>query len=84
MKNTTMAVRPLDPMERGINRIETPSGYMQPMVTVSESGLYKLIMRSDKPQAKAFQDWVAKEVLPSIRKTGSYVTGQPASLEATA
>lgn len=43
---------------------------------ISESGLYKLIMRSDKPQAKAFQDWVTKEVLPSIRKTGSYVTGQ--------
>ena len=33
---------------------------------ISESGLYKLIMRSDKPQAKAFQDWVTKEVLPSI------------------
>ncbi|TXH94744.1 MAG: BRO family protein [Pseudomonas sp.] len=37
---------------------------------VSESGLYKLAMRSDKPQAKAFQDWVTKEVLPSIQKTG--------------
>jgi len=32
---------------------------------ISESGLYKLIMRSDKPQAKAFQDWVTKEVLPA-------------------
>lgn len=39
---------------------------------ISESGLYKLIMRSDKKQAKVFQDWVTKEVLPSIRKTGSY------------
>ena len=39
---------------------------------ISESGLYKLIMRSDKPQAREFQDWVTKEVLPSIRKTGSY------------
>jgi prophage antirepressor-like protein len=48
---------------------------------ISESGLYKLIMRSDKPQAKAFQDWVTKEVLPSIRKTGSYVTGQPSLQE---
>lgn len=48
---------------------------------VSESGLYKLIMRSDKPQAKAFQDWVTKEVLPSIRKTGSFVTGQPSLVE---
>lgn len=38
------------------------------MVTViSESGLYKLVMRSDKPEAKAFQDWMAREVLPSIR-----------------
>ncbi len=45
------------------------------LILISESGLYKLIMRSDKPQAKAFQDWVTKEVLPSIRKTGSYVTG---------
>lgn len=41
---------------------------------VSEAGLYKLLMRSDKPQAKPFQDWVTKEVLPSIRKTGSYST----------
>ena len=48
---------------------------------ISESGLYKLIMRSDKPQAKAFQDWVTREVLPSIRKTGAYVTGQPSIQE---
>lgn len=39
---------------------------------VSESGLYKLIMRSDKPQARPFQDWVTREVLPSIRKHGAY------------
>lgn len=39
---------------------------------VNESGLYKLILRSDKATAKPFQDWVTKEVLPSIRKTGSY------------
>ena len=39
---------------------------------ISESGLYKLIMRSDKPIAATFQDWVTQEVLPSIRKTGSY------------
>ncbi|QRM18873.1 hypothetical protein GBK02_05440 [Dechloromonas sp. TW-R-39-2] len=46
------------------------------MEIISESDLYKLIMRSDKPQAKAFQDWGANEVLPSIRKTGAYVVGQ--------
>lgn len=50
-------------------------------VVISESGLYKLVMRSDKPQAKAFQDWVTREVLPSIRKTGAYVTGQPSLAE---
>ena len=40
---------------------------------ISESGLYKLVMRSDKPEAKAFQDWVTKDVLPAIRKDGAYV-----------
>lgn len=42
------------------------------MVIVSESGLYKLIMRSDKKEALVFQHWIASEVLPSIRKTGKY------------
>lgn len=37
-------------------------------IIISESGLYKLVMRSDKPEAKAFQDWVTKVVLPAIRK----------------
>ena len=39
---------------------------------INESGLYSLIMKSTKPDAKLFQQWVTKEVLPSIRKTGSY------------
>jgi len=43
---------------------------------ISESGLYKLIMRSDKPDARAFQDWVTREVLPSIRKSGSYALAE--------
>ena len=42
------------------------------LLWVNESGLYRLIMRSDKPNAKPFQKWVTREVLPSIRKTGSY------------
>lgn len=41
---------------------------------VSEPGLYELIFRSDKPDAKLFRDWVFETVLPSIRKTGSYTT----------
>lgn len=43
---------------------------------VAESGLYKLIMRSDKPVAKDFQDWVTREVLPAIRKTGGYLLNE--------
>lgn len=39
---------------------------------ISESGLYNVILRSDKPEAKPFRKWVTAEVLPSIRKTGSY------------
>ncbi len=47
-----------------------------PNVTIiSESGLYKLVMRSNKPEARAFQDWVTREVLPAIRKDGAYVMG---------
>lgn len=46
------------------------------LILISESGLYKLIMRSDKPQARAFQDWVTREVLPRIRKDGAYVMGE--------
>ena len=39
---------------------------------MNESGLHKLAARSDKPQAKLFMDWVTRDVLPSIRKTGTY------------
>ena len=47
------------------------------MTLISESGLYTLIMRSNKPEAKVFRKWVTSEVLPSIRKTGSYSVSQP-------
>ncbi len=50
------------------------------MAVVNEGGLYRLIMRSNLPGADAFQDWVTDEVLPQIRKTGSYnVPGTPGS-----
>lgn len=62
----------LDSDERGIEIIYTPSGD-QEMLVVNESGLYNLIFRSTKPEAKKFRKWVTAEVLPSIRKTGMYV-----------
>ena len=49
-------------------------------VFVNKSGLYSLILKSQKEEAKAFQRWVTKDVIPSIRKTGSYAVApaQPA------
>jgi len=61
----------LKPAEKGDTRIMTPGG-IQTMRTVNESGLYRLIFRSDKPEAERFQSWVFEEVLPQIRKTGTY------------
>jgi anti-repressor protein len=51
-------------------------------VFVTESGLYNVILRSDKPEAKAFKRWVTHEVLPSIRKTGAYIATPKTYLEA--
>ena len=50
---------------------------VQSLTVISEPGLYRLLMRSDKPQAKPFQKWVNAEVLPSIRKTGRYGAFDP-------
>ncbi len=47
-------------------------GRQQETTVINESGLYNVILRSDKPEAKPFRKWVTSEVLPSIRKTGSY------------
>lgn len=49
-------------------------GRMQETSIINESGLYNVILRSDKPEAKPFRKWVTSEVLPSIRKTGGYGT----------
>ncbi len=43
-------------------------------IYINEAGLYSLILRSEKPEAKAFKKWVCSEVLPSIRKSGSYIS----------
>lgn len=61
--------------QKGISSINTPTnGGNQFLVFINEQNLYKVIMRSDKPQAEPFQDWVCGEVLPSIRKHGAYMT----------
>lgn len=61
----------LDADEKGVSLIHTLGGN-QKMTVITESGLYAVILRSDKPQAKGFRKWVTAEVLPTLRKTGSY------------
>ncbi|NBI10263.1 toxin Bro [Colidextribacter sp. OB.20] len=63
----------LDPDEKGRNQIPTPGG-KQDTWFINESGLYNVILRSDKPEAKPFRKWVTGTVLPTIRKTGTYST----------
>lgn len=65
----------LDEDERGSARVDTLGG-AQDMTIINESGLYNVILRSDKPEARPFRKWVTAEVLPSIRKTGGYISGQ--------
>lgn len=73
LSNVTMALRVLDDDEKGLRTIETPGGE-QEVNCVTEPGLYKLVARSRKPEAKRFDRWVRHEVLPTIRKTGAYAS----------
>lgn len=65
------ALERLDEDERGRCIAPTPSGD-QEMIVVSEAGVYRLVFTSRKPVAERFKRWLAHEVIPSIRKTGSY------------
>ena len=69
------AVSRLDADERESVVVDTLGG-KQEVSAVSEPGFYKLVMKSRKPEAKAFQRWVTHEVLPSIRKQGGYMTAR--------
>lgn len=76
---TAKVAERLDADEKGMNQIHTPGG-MQSVTVINESGLYNVILRSDKPEAKPFRKWVTSEVLPAIRKHGAYMT--PETLQA--
>lgn len=71
LTNTAQTISYLDDDEKGITTNDTPGG-KQEMSIISEAGLYSLILRSRKPEAKAFKRWVTHDILPSIRKTGGY------------
>lgn len=70
--------RRLDEDEKGTHSVSTPGGVQQ-MATITESGLYSVILGSKRPEAREFKRWVTGEVLPSIRKRGGYLT--PAAAE---
>lgn len=57
--------------DKGVNEMVTPGG-KQKVVIINESGLYALVFGSKLPNAKKFKHWVTSEVLPTLRKTGSY------------
>lgn len=65
----------LDDDEKGVANSDTLGGNQQ-LTIISESGLYALVLRSRKPEARKFAKWVTSEVLPSIRQTGCYGSPQ--------
>lgn len=70
--DTSNLSKMLDEDEKGTYSIRTPGG-PQEMSIISEPGLYSLVLRSRKPEAKRFKRWIVHEVIPSIRKTGGYM-----------
>ena len=78
ISNSRDAVARLDDDEKGVGSTDTLGG-KQGMQIINEPGLYTLVLGSRKPEAKAFKRWVTHEVLPSIRKHGSYKTPKQSS-----
>ncbi|WNI17601.1 phage antirepressor [Actinacidiphila sp. ITFR-21] len=71
MERPDAALRGLDDDEKGAHTVSTPGGD-QRMSVINESGLYSMILRSRKAEARAFKKWITGEVLPEIRRTGGY------------
>lgn len=65
----------VDDEDKGVTKMMTPGGN-QNVVLVNESGMFSLVLSSQLPAAKKFKHWVTSEVLPAIRKTGSYQVPQ--------
>jgi len=75
IKNVSDALSSLDEDEKStIALSDSTSGGNPNKLIVNESGLYSLVLRSRKPEAKSFKKWITSVVLPTIRKTGAYMT----------
>lgn len=80
IQNVSQVKSQLD--EKGVSKTYTPTnGGNQSLNYVNEPNLYRVIFRSNKAEAKQFQDWVFNEVLPTIRKTGKYEITKPVPVE---
>jgi len=75
IRNSRDAMDRLSESMKGVATTDTLGG-RQKMNTVSEAGLYKLVFTSRKPEAERFTDWIATDVIPSIRKHGMYATDE--------
>ena len=73
------AISRLDSDERGSVKLDTPGG-KQDIAAINEYGLYNLVLSSRKPEAKEFKRWITHDVIPAIRKTGSYSMVIPKTL----
>ena len=76
ISNHKMTAQRLDADEVSLTDITDSMGRQQETTVINESGLYNVILRSDKPEAKPFRKWVTSEVLPSYRKSGGFIAGQ--------
>ena len=81
LTNTARALHRLDDDEKGITTVNTLRG-PQSVSTVSEAGIYVLVFRSRKPEAKSFKRWVTHTVLPAVRRDGVYIQGEERLLAA--
>ncbi|MFC4124915.1 phage antirepressor [Nocardia rhizosphaerae] len=79
-RDASNAARLLRPHQQGYSEVSTPSG-TQRMLVANEGGVNRLIMRSNASNAETVQDWFTDEVLPAIRKTGTYGTASAMSDE---
>lgn len=77
IENVSDAINKLDEDEKLISTLPI-SGQRRSVLCVNEPGLYGLVFQSRKPEAKTFKRWIAHEVLPTIRKTGSYSVNEQA------
>lgn len=86
LEQVTRSMDRLDPDERGLVKVTHPQSPEKTIEVnaVNESGLYSLIIRSSKPEAKRFRKWITSEVLPSIRKTGRYALTRAERTESAA